>query len=142
MRLHLAGQRQAQHATGQEPRPERHPFTSLVCAVFRPQAERRFTKRGKAPYCSQKPRRQVLCARKRTINPVSEYERLKAGQYGAQHRICQHPPPSPSPLDPPPPRHPPRKVTPRGVGALLGGVVASGRPSIGSSRFGKSNCPP
>jgi hypothetical protein len=54
MKLHLAGQRQAQHATGQEPRPDTTPFTSLACAVFRPQTERRYAKRDEAPYCLQK----------------------------------------------------------------------------------------
>ena len=44
------------------------------------QTERRFAKRGMAPYCLQKREHPVLCIQKCTINPVSEYERLKADQ--------------------------------------------------------------
>ena len=36
-----------------------------------------FSKQNETPYCAQKQRRQVLYDQKRTINPVSKYERLK-----------------------------------------------------------------
>ena len=93
------------------------------------------------PVHPQKQKRPATCD---DAAPYRTEARFKSNgdPYGSTAQGMPYPPAAPSPSGHPHPRHPPRTLTPKGGRTLLVGVYASGRPAIGSSRFGKSNCPP
>jgi hypothetical protein len=79
MMLHLAGQRQAQHATRTRAAPGYKPRSRLLQASYFARRQKAASQNGMKPRIARRSS-QILCDQKRTINPVCEYERLKAGQ--------------------------------------------------------------
>jgi hypothetical protein len=121
MRLHLAGQRLAQHVTGQEPRPERTPVHVSCLRRIPPSGIKDASQNGMNPRIACRGS-QILCAHKRTINPVSEMSQKSTTPSREHSTGNANTPRRPfPPLDTPHPRHPPRTVTPKGGKGTLGG---------------------
>lgn len=96
------------------------PRSRLLLAPYYARRQKDASQNGMKPRIARRSS-QVLCARKRPITPVSEYERLKALSRARSTGHASTPRRPFPPLDTPHPRHPPRTLTPKGGKGTLGG---------------------